>query len=111
MSLSAKYQAFLANPSSGALADNASLHYITTLTSINTSTAIIKHFSAQEKLLKKKSEKVLNTIEGANGLSVDIEATVEFVSGGGAFLPGLDDNFVADRIVIFPMVCTFVLCI
>lgn len=104
MSLSAKYQAFLASPSAGALADNASLHYITTLTSIHDAGAIMKHLAVQDKLLKKTEQKVLSKIEGANGLSVDVETTIEFSSGGGAYLPGLDDNFVADRIVTFPMV-------
>ncbi|KAF2187006.1 hypothetical protein K469DRAFT_705554 [Zopfia rhizophila CBS 207.26] len=104
MSLSAKYQAFLARPSSGALAEHASLHYITTLTSINEPAAIIKHLSVQEKLLKKKGEKVLSTVESANGLCLDVETTLDFIAGGGAYLPGLDDNFVADRTVTFPMV-------
>lgn len=104
MSLSAKYQTFLAAPSAGALAENASLHYITTLTTINEPAAIIKHLSVQDKLLKKKTEKVLSAIESANGLCADVETTIEFISGGGAFLPGLDDNFVADRTVTFPMV-------
>lgn len=105
MSLSASYKAFLASPSSGALADNASLHYITTTTSINDAPAIIKHFTVQEKLLKHKEHKVLSAIESSNGgLCVDLEVTVEFVNGGGAYLPGLDDNFVSDRTVTFPMV-------
>ncbi|KAJ4345275.1 uncharacterized protein N0V89_011405 [Didymosphaeria variabile] len=105
MSLSATYKAFLASPSSGALADNASLHYITTLTTINDAPAIIKHFTVQEKLLKQKEHKVLNAIESANGgLCVDLQVTIEFVQGGGAYLPGLDDNFVSDRTVTFPMV-------
>ncbi|ORX93694.1 hypothetical protein BCR34DRAFT_608481 [Clohesyomyces aquaticus] len=104
MSLSAKYQAFLASPSPGALADNASLNYITTLTSINEPSAIIRHFAVQEKLLKKKADKVLSAVESANGLCLDVETTIEFISGGGAYLPGLDDNFVSDRTVTFPMV-------
>jgi hypothetical protein len=102
MSLSAKYQAFLARPSSGALAENASLHYITTLTSINTAPAIVKHFSVQEKLLKKRGEKVLNAIESSNAVSLEMETTIQFLNGGGAYLPGLDDNFIADRTVTFP---------
>lgn len=105
MSLSAKYRAFLASPSPGALAENASLHYITTLTSIQDSPEIVKHLTVQEKMLKKKDQKILSAIEGNNGLSVDVETTLEFVAGGGAYLPGLDDNFVADRTVTFPMVC------
>ncbi|KAI4631930.1 uncharacterized protein J4E87_002637 [Alternaria ethzedia] len=104
MTLRDTYTRFLATPSSGALADNASLHYVTTTTSINDATAIIKHLSVQEKLLKKTKEKVLNAIEGGNGLSIDVETTIEFVNGGGAYLPGLDDNFVTDRTVTFPMV-------
>jgi hypothetical protein len=104
MSLSAKYQAFLAKPSADALTDNASLHYITTLTSITTAPAIVKHFTVQEKLLKRKGDKVLNAIESSNALSLEVETTIEFVNGGGAYLPGLDDNFIADRTVTFPMV-------
>ena len=106
MPLSAKYEAFLASPSSGALAGNASLHYITTLTSIQDAPAIIKHLSVQEKLLKKKEQKILSAIEGSDGkLCVDLETTIEFVNGGGAYLPGLDDNFISDRTVTLPMVC------
>lgn len=104
MTLRDSYLAFLATPSTGALADNAALHYIPTLTTIQDATAIIKHLSVQEKLLKKKNEKVLDTVEGHNALSLDVETTIEFQNGGGAYLPGLDDNFVADRTVIFPMV-------
>lgn len=106
MTLSARYQAFLASPSTAALADNASLHYITTLTSIQDAPAIVKHLSVQEKLLKKKEQKVLSAIENSKGeLCADLEITIEFVAGGGAYLPGLDDNFVADRTVTLPMVC------
>jgi hypothetical protein len=106
MSLAAKYKAFLANPSPSALAsEGASLHYITTLTSIYEAPAIMKHYAVQEKLLKKKEQKLLSVIESANALSVDVETTLEFIMGGGAYLPGLDDNFVSDRTVNFPMVC------
>lgn len=104
MSLSAKYQAFLHNPSAGALADNATLHYISTLVSLHDAAAITKHFAVQEKLVKKTAEKIIGVVEGPNELAVDVETTLEFISGGGAYLPGLDDNFVSDRIVTFPMV-------
>ncbi|KAF2132605.1 hypothetical protein P153DRAFT_309071 [Dothidotthia symphoricarpi CBS 119687] len=104
MTLRDSYQRFLDNPSAGALAENASLHYISTLTSIHNAAGIMKHMSAQEKLLKKTGQKILSTVEGQQGLSVDVETTIEFNTGGGAYLPGLDDNFVADRIVTFPMV-------
>jgi predicted protein tyrosine phosphatase len=105
-SLKALYQSYLANPNSPALNDNASLNYITTLTAINTAAAIVKHNAAHQKVLKKKEEKVLSCIEGTNAICLDIETTLEFISGGGAYLPGLDDNFLSDRVVTFPMVRT-----
>jgi hypothetical protein len=108
MSLKARYEAFIASPSSGALADTASINYIPTLTTINDSAPIIKHLAAQHKLLVKKSELVLSTVESADGLCVDVDTTIEFIAGGGAYLPGLDDNFLADKIVNFPVVRTII---
>lgn len=105
-SFKAAYQSYLANPTASTLNENASLNYITTLTTINTAAAIVKHTTAHGKVLKKKEEKILSCIESDDALCLDIETTLEFVSGGGAYLPGLDDNFVADRVVTFPMVCT-----
>ncbi|RMZ66856.1 hypothetical protein GMOD_00002229 [Pyrenophora seminiperda CCB06] len=104
MTLRDTYSRFLATPSTGALADHATLHYVSTTTSINDATAIIKHLAVQEKLLKKTKQKILDAIEGNHGLSVDVETTIEFSNGGGAYLPGLDDNFVTDRTVTFAMV-------
>ncbi|KAF3001544.1 hypothetical protein E8E13_009586 [Curvularia kusanoi] len=104
MTLSDTYQRFLDRPSQGALADKAALHYITTLTTISDAPAILKHLQVQEKLLKKTKQQVVSVVEGRHALSVDVETTIEFVNGGGAYLPGLDDNFVADRTVTFPMV-------
>jgi hypothetical protein len=104
MTLRDSYAAFLASPSTGALASHATLHYITTLTSITDATPIIRHLAAQDKLLKKTKQTVLDAVEGSHALSVDVDTTIEFQNGGGAYLPGLDDNFVADRTVTFPMV-------
>lgn len=102
--LKSLYQSFLASPNASALTDDASLNYITTLTTINTAAAIVKHHAAHQKVLTKKEEKVLSCIEGIDALCVDVETTLEFITGGGAYLPGLDDNFLADRVVTFPMV-------
>jgi hypothetical protein len=44
-------------------------------------------------------------VEGTNALAVEVHTTLELLSGGGSYLPGLDDNFLADRIVTFPIVC------
>ena len=103
-SLKATYQTFLASPSAAALASNASLSYITTLTTVNTSAAIAKHLSTQQRIVRKKEEKILTTIESSDALCLDVETTIEFVGGGGAYLPGLDDNFLYDRVVTFPLV-------
>lgn len=106
MALSRAYQSFLAAPATSALAPGASINYVPTTTTVTEPNAILKHIAAQGKLLKKKGEKVLSTIESSNGLCLDVETTLEFVNGGGAYLPGLDDNFVADRTVTFPVVGT-----
>jgi hypothetical protein len=103
MSLAA-YTAFLASPTTAALADNASIHYIPTLTSIHDASAVLKHLAAQAKLLTKKGEKVLSVVQGRTNLCVETETVIEFLSGGGAFVPGLDDNFLSDKIVRFPVV-------
>ncbi len=104
MTLRNAYEKFLAGPAAAGLAENASINYIPTLTTIRGAAAVGKHFHAQAKQLAKKSEKVLSAIEGQDGLCVDVETTVEFMSGGGAYLPGLDDNFLADRTATFPVV-------
>lgn len=104
MSLKAVYERFLADPSSASLAPDASLIYVTTTTTFNESSAVLKHLSTQQKIVKKKSEKVIAAIQATDSLCLDVETTLEFVSGGGAYLPSLDDNFLADRAVTFPMV-------
>ncbi|KAK5149000.1 hypothetical protein BJ546DRAFT_1025767 [Cryomyces antarcticus] len=105
MSLCDKYQQFLANPTAAALADkSSSINYVPTLTTINQPAAIIKHLQTQAKIVKKKSEKVLGAIESSDALSADVEMTVEFLSGGGAYLPQVEENFLADRMATFPMI-------
>jgi hypothetical protein len=106
MALQAAYKQFLAAPNPSLLASNASLHYITTLVTFNGSSEIIKHLNGQSHELKKKEEKFLDVVEGSNALAVEVHTTIEFVTGGGSYLPGLDDNFLADRTVNFPIVRT-----
>jgi hypothetical protein len=100
------YLSFLRSPSESALASDAALHYITTTTSIHDSAAIIKHYQAQEKVLKKKSENVLGSNGSSDGAVVETETTFEFMRGGGAILPQMDDNMLADSIATLPMVST-----
>ncbi|RAH56455.1 hypothetical protein BO85DRAFT_50398 [Aspergillus piperis CBS 112811] len=104
MSLKDVYQRFLANPASAPLASNASLIYITTTTKLDGASAVVSHLTKQQRIVKTRSENVLDVIESANSLCLDIETTLEFVSGGGAYLPSLDDNFLADHVATFPTV-------
>jgi hypothetical protein len=104
MALRQIYTQFLASPISSALSEGAALHYIPTLTSIHEPAAIIKHFAAQAKVLHKKGQNIIAATESSTSLSVEVDTTIEFVAGGGAYLPGLDDNFLADRVVHFPTV-------
>ena len=103
MSLQSKYQQYLGRVSTDALAPTASLHYIPTGIAVTGPMAIAKHHAAQEQQFKKK-ENFLNVIQGANSICAEIETTLRFEGGGGAFLPGLDDNFLIDRMVTLPVV-------
>jgi hypothetical protein len=104
MSLQAIYEGFLGNPNAASLAETASLNYITTLTTINNAEPITAHLQTQTKsVVKKKAEKVIGAVEGPSALSLDVETTLEFISGGGAYLPGLE-NFVTDKVATFPAV-------
>jgi len=104
MALQAAYEQFLAAPNSGALAADASLHYITSTTSYTGATDIIKHLSSQRNQIKKKKEEPLSVVESSQAIAAEIDTTLEFGSSGGAYLPGLDDNFLADRTVYLPIV-------
>jgi hypothetical protein len=105
MDLQTTYKRFLAAPNQSFLANNASLHYITTLVTVNGSLEIIKHLNSQSHDLTKKEEKFLDVVEGQGALAVEVSTTIEFLTGGGAYLPSLDDNFLADRLVTLPIVC------
>lgn len=104
MSLQSAYKQFLAAPNSSLLATDASLHFITTLISVNGSSNIVKHLNGQQHQLQKKEETFLNIVEGTSSIAAEIHTTVEFKTSGGSYLPGLDDNFLADRTVTFPIV-------
>ncbi|KIH87860.1 hypothetical protein SPBR_04802 [Sporothrix brasiliensis 5110] len=103
MALQTVYQQFLGAPNSANLTADASLYYITTSTSIHGSTEIIKHFATLRKQLKKNKEAVLSSVESANGLALEIDTALEFITGGGPYLPRLDDNFLSDRKVYLPV--------
>jgi hypothetical protein len=106
MSLQAAYKQYLAAPNSSFLADNATLHYVTTLTTVHGPTEIIKHLNSQSKKLKKEEE-TIDIVEGNNAIVAEVKTTLEFLTGGGAYLPGIDDNFLSDRVVTFPVVSVY----
>ncbi|KAI1807685.1 hypothetical protein F4811DRAFT_505609 [Daldinia bambusicola] len=99
MALAAVYKQFLTAPNSSQLADDASLHYVTTTSSYRGSADILKHLNAMTKQLKKKKIEFLSVIEGRNAIAAEVDTVLEFVISGGPYLPGLDDNFLADRTV------------
>ncbi|KAJ4388399.1 hypothetical protein N0V85_007599 [Neurospora sp. IMI 360204] len=101
MSLQDVYKRFLGSPSASALSDDASLHYITTTTSVAGASNITKHLSTVASQVKKEKETVLYAIEGQDALALEVNTSLEFLIDGGPYLPGLDDNYVADRKVNF----------
>ncbi|KAJ9271991.1 hypothetical protein DTO212C5_2072 [Paecilomyces variotii] len=104
MSLRSVYERFLADPASAPLASDVSLIYITTTTTVNEAGAVLKHLSSQQRIVKKKAEKIIGVVEASDSLCLDVETTLEFVDGGGAYLPSLDDNFLVDHVATFPTV-------
>lgn len=98
------YQRFLDLPNPISLSENASLHYITTLTTFAQPAQIVRHLESQaKKVVKTRSVKIISAVEGANALALEVETVLEFISGGGAYLPGLE-NFVVDKIATLPLV-------
>lgn len=98
------YQQFLNAPNPALLAEDAALHYVTTTTSFHGATDIIKHLTSLQKQVKKKKQDVLNVVDGETAAVFEVDTTLEFITSGGIYLPGLDDNFVADHTVDLPIV-------
>ncbi|SPN97007.1 uncharacterized protein DNG_00523 [Cephalotrichum gorgonifer] len=101
--MASTYKQFLASPNSSLLAGNATLHYITTTTAIRGSTEILKHFNTVRNQLKLSTGEVLDAIEGENALAYQVKTSLKFITSGGPYLPGLDDNFLAEREVHLPV--------
>ncbi|TQV98443.1 NTF2-like protein [Cordyceps javanica] len=95
--MSAAYKQFLASPSASLLADNASLHYITTLSNFSGATEILKHLTALRRQVTKKQEEILSLVEAQDAIVVEVHTALEFITSGGIYLPKLDDNFLSDR--------------
>jgi hypothetical protein len=102
--MAATYKQFLAAPSSSLLAEQATLHYLTTTTSFTGPADIIKHLTTLQKQVAKKKQDAINIVEGTNAVVLEVDTTIEFLTSGGVYLPGLDDNFLCDRTAEFPIV-------
>lgn len=98
------YKQFLAAPNPALLSADATLHYITTTTTICGADNIIKHLGLVSKQIKKNAENVIEEINGRGASMLELETVMEFVASGGPYAPGLDDNFLADRTVSIPIV-------
>ncbi|KAG6039312.1 hypothetical protein E4U41_002981 [Claviceps citrina] len=98
------YQQFLASPSSSLLADKASLHYVTTTTSVYGPTEIIKHLNTLQKQVKTKKQEFLNLVDGQTVIAAEVDTALEFQTSGGAYLPALDDNFLSDRVAYLSII-------
>ncbi|KAJ5347960.1 uncharacterized protein N7506_001213 [Penicillium brevicompactum] len=99
-----EYQRFLDNPKAAKLAGDISLIYVPTTTKFDQPDNVITHVLKQSHIVKTRSHNVISAIEGSDALCLDMETTLEFREGGGAYLPSLDDNFLADRVVTFPTI-------
>jgi hypothetical protein len=99
-----EYQRFLDNPKTAKLADDVSLIYVPTTTKFEQADNVITHVLKNANVVKTKSNQVISAIEGSDSLCLDMETTLDFTEGGGVYLPSLDDNFLADRVAIFPTV-------
>ncbi|KPI44893.1 uncharacterized protein AB675_2304 [Cyphellophora attinorum] len=103
MPLTEAYQRFLASPNPLNLTDDVSLHYIPTLKSFNEQGPVIRHLESQNKnVVKTKTGKTISAVEGPNAIAIETETTLEFMVGGGAYLPGID-SFIDGMIAILPM--------
>lgn len=103
MSNYTEYQKFLAKPESARLAGDVSLIYVPTTTKFDKLGSVISHLSKQAQILKTKRQEITGAIEGADAICLDVETTIEFTNGGGAYLPSLD-HVLVDHPVTFPTV-------
>ncbi|KKA30128.1 hypothetical protein TD95_002002 [Thielaviopsis punctulata] len=100
---SSTYKQFLSAPNAALLSPDATLHYITTTTTICGADNIIKHLGQVSKQIKKKAENVIDEINGGGASMLELETVMQFVVNGGPYAPGLDDNFLTDRTVTIPI--------
>ncbi|POS84845.1 hypothetical protein EPUL_003595 [Erysiphe pulchra] len=102
MALRKLYKDFLMMLDASFLTEDVSYHYITTLSSTHGKTAVMKHLKSPD--FKIKGQEFIDVVEGPMSLAVIVETKLEFINGGGPYLPTLDDNFITDRTVNIPII-------
>ncbi|KAF2857645.1 hypothetical protein K470DRAFT_273104 [Piedraia hortae CBS 480.64] len=103
--LANRYFAFMRCPTVDVLAENAVLHYVnSTQTPLDGATTIVRHLEAQGRMLEKKDDRPLNSIEDDSHAFIETETTLAFRHvGGGAYLPRIDAHLLDERRVTFPL--------
>lgn len=104
MALANAYKQFLAAPHPDLLASDASLVYVTTGTVFKGTDKISEHFKLTANKLQRQKQEPIAVVEGHNAVVLEVDTTIKFLTSGGAYLPGLDDNFISDRTVYLPVV-------
>ncbi|KAI6249086.1 hypothetical protein HI914_02410 [Erysiphe necator] len=102
MTLQKLYEDFLMMLDASYLAEDVSLHYITTLSSIHGASAVLKNLKNPD--FKIKSQEFIDVVEGPSSLALIVDTKLEFLNGGGPYLPTLDKNFITDRTVNLPII-------
>ncbi|KAH7031165.1 uncharacterized protein B0I36DRAFT_349280 [Microdochium trichocladiopsis] len=103
MALADAYKQFLAAPHPDLLAPDASLVYVTTGTVFKGVDKISEHFKLTANKLQRDKQEALTVVEGHDAVVIEVDTTLKFLTSGGAYLPGLDDNFLSDRTVHLPI--------
>ncbi|KAI5302700.1 hypothetical protein KEM55_000936 [Ascosphaera atra] len=92
MTIKSTYESFLNEPSRSSIADEAALNYITTATQIVGAENIHEHLAQlQETTVKKNEQKILNVVEGYCSLSLEVQTALEFIGGGGPYVPDAEE--------------------
>ncbi|KAK7206865.1 hypothetical protein BZA70DRAFT_275231 [Myxozyma melibiosi] len=97
------YQRFLSSPQASYLAPDAKLTYVTSCRTFNGPDAIVSHL-LQASRQHKRAEEIMSAHAAADSIVLETVTTIEFVNGTGAYVQGLDKNFVVDNTVVVPII-------
>ncbi|KAI5309968.1 hypothetical protein KEM55_002020, partial [Ascosphaera atra] len=98
MTIKSTYESFLNEPTRSSIADEAALNYITTATQIVGAEKIHEHLAQlQETTVKKNEQKILNVVEGYCSLSLEVQTALEFIGGGGPYVPDAELDSIKEK--------------